>query len=214
MRILVDGLDLSGKTTLVQALIAELDDRGVTAVRHRGMLAHHHPVEPLLKRLPLVRQADSGFITAAFLTAGYALDSLLVGIDPPRPAGAVLLQEGYADRTLAFGIAGGPYLTALLGVRWLRLFAPFDLAVYVHAPLEVRAGRMSGREDDLDSADVRSCTDAHFAEVFNTTLLRVIGRRHHHLLVFDTSQHTPQEMAAQIAGRLLGNRVPAQRSAA
>ncbi|MFJ6138795.1 hypothetical protein [Kitasatospora sp. NPDC092286] len=131
MRILVDGLDMSGKTTLVTTLIKTLEAREVTAVRHRGMLAEHHPVEPLLKRLPLVRQAESSAITAAFLVGGYALDGLLVRVDPPRPADAVIIQDGYADRAIAFGLAGGPYLTATLALWASRVFATFDVAVYL-----------------------------------------------------------------------------------
>ncbi|MEU3658008.1 hypothetical protein AB0E67_35780 [Streptomyces sp. NPDC032161] len=65
MRILVDGLDLSGKTTLVTTLIDTLATHRVPAVRHRGMLAEHHPLERLLKRLPLAYQSQSSLITGA-----------------------------------------------------------------------------------------------------------------------------------------------------
>ncbi|MFF2143684.1 hypothetical protein [Kitasatospora sp. NPDC058190] len=47
---------MSGKTTTVQTLISLLDDCGIPAVRHRGVLAEHHPIEPQLNRLPLVRR--------------------------------------------------------------------------------------------------------------------------------------------------------------
>ncbi|MFJ4680849.1 hypothetical protein [Kitasatospora sp. NPDC088783] len=197
MRILVDGLDMSGKSTLVATLIKTFEARGVTAVRHRGMLAEHHPVEPLLKRLPLVRQARSSAITAAFLVGGYALDGLLVHLDPPRPAGAVIIQDGYADRTIAFGLAGGPYLTAALALWASRVFATFDVAVYLHASPQVRGGRMAERAD-VDEADRRSVEDERFAARFNASLLNFVGRRHRTLLVFDTAEHTPEEIADQV----------------
>ena len=47
-RILVDGLDMSGKTTLTRAIIAALAKRGIPAQRHRGMLAEYHPLEQWL----------------------------------------------------------------------------------------------------------------------------------------------------------------------
>ncbi|MEV7215986.1 hypothetical protein AB0O31_23210 [Kitasatospora cineracea] len=197
MRILVDGLDMSGKTTLVATLVKTLGVQGVTAIRHRGMLAEHHPVEPLLKRLPLVQQARSSAITAAFLVGGYALDGLLVRIDPPRPTGVVIIQDGYADRTIAFGLAGGPYLTAALALWASRVFATFDVAVYLHASPRVRRERMVERAD-VDEADRRSVEDERFAARFNTSLLNLVGRRHHTLLVFDTAEHTPEEIADQI----------------
>ncbi|MER5372683.1 hypothetical protein [Streptomyces sp. NPDC002553] len=55
MRVLVDGLDLSGKTTLTASLAAELATRGRTVVEHKGFLADRHPARRALKRLPLVR---------------------------------------------------------------------------------------------------------------------------------------------------------------
>ncbi|SDS49262.1 dTMP kinase [Streptomyces sp. TLI_053] len=197
MRILVDGLDMSGKTTLVAALIKTLEAREVPAVRHRGMLAEHHPVEPLLKRLPLVRQAESSAITAAFLVGGYALDGLLARLDPPLPAGAVIIQDGYADRTIAFGLAGGPYLAAVLSLWARRVFATFDVAVYLHAGPQVRRERMQMRAD-VDAADRRSVEDERFAARFNASLLHLVSRRHRTLLVFDTAEHTPEEIADQV----------------
>ncbi|MFJ4191904.1 hypothetical protein [Kitasatospora sp. NPDC089509] len=214
MRILVDGLDMSGKTTTVQTLISLLDDCGIPAVRHRGMLAQHHPVEPLLKRLPLVRQAESSAITAAFLAGGYALDAALVRLDPPRTGDAVLIQDGYVDRTLAFGMAGGPYLTAALGLWAARWFARFDVAVYLHARPEVRRARMESR-DKVDFADRRSVEDEAFATRFNAALLHGVGRRHgSRLLVFDTAEHRPEEIAERVLAKAgLAFTVPAPRTA-
>jgi thymidylate kinase len=207
MRISLNGLDGSGKTTLANAVVEEFERRGHRAVRHRGLLAERHPARRLLKKLPLVRQPDSGFITTAYLLAGYALDALLVKHDPPRPADAVIVQDGYADRTVAFGMAGGPYLAAVLALRWPRVFAPFDLAVYLHAPLDVRRERLATREK-LDAVDIRGIEDPDFADTFTAMLVHGMGRRHRNLLVFDTSRHTPQEMASQIVQAALGTTPP------
>jgi thymidylate kinase len=202
-RILVDGLDLTGKTTLTQAIVDALADRGVPAMQHRGMLAARHPVERWLKKLPLVRQPDSSMITSAFLLCGYALDGMLARLDPPQPAGTVHVQDGYADRTVAFGMAGGPFLAACLALRWPRIFAAFDVAVYLHAPAPVRARRLAARRD-ADAGDIRSVEDLQFAETFTAMLTRGMGRRHRTLLVFDTSRRTPQEMATAVVELLPG----------
>jgi thymidylate kinase len=206
-RILVDGLDLSGKTTLTRAIIDELARRGITAQRHRGMLAEHHPLEQRLHRMfPLVRQPESGMVTAAWL-GGYALDGLLSRFDPPRPRDTVMIQDGYADRAVAFGMAGGPCIAACLALRWPGVFAPFDLTVYLHAPAGARAARLASRRD-ADVNDVRSVQDIAFAETFTAMLMRGMGRRHRRLLVFDTSRLAPEEMAAAVADELLTGRAP------
>ncbi|MFD1935108.1 hypothetical protein ACFSKW_26900 [Nonomuraea mangrovi] len=205
MRILVDGLDLSGKTTLVEALAGEFGTRGIEAACHRGMLAEHHPLEPLLRKLRRVRQPDSGFITAAFL-AGYAVDAALVKSDPRD---AIIIQDGYVDRTVAFGMAGGPYLAAALALRWSRLFASFDVAVYLHAPVEVRRRRLGTRLKP-DAVDIRGVEDRRFAEAFTATLVHGMGRRHDRLLVFDSSLHTPGEMAAQVIDLAMGTDRPGE----
>ncbi|MEU9457110.1 hypothetical protein [Streptomyces sp. NPDC048277] len=198
MRVLIDGLDLSGKTTLTAALAAELAARGRTVVEHRGFLAGRHPARRALKKLPLVRQPDSTLVTTAYLTAGYLVDSLLVRAAAPEPPGSVLIQDGYVDRTVAFGMAGGPYLSAALALRWPHLFAPFDLA----APAEVRRTRLGARETP-DAVDIRGVEDARFADTFNAMLTLGMGRRHTRLLVLDTSVHQPEEMATTIADALL-----------
>ncbi|MFD8915551.1 hypothetical protein [Streptomyces sp. NPDC059575] len=203
MRVLVDGLDLSGKTTLVTALADELEARGRSVLTHKGLLAPRHPARRLLRKLPLVRQPDSTLVTTAYLTAGYVLDSLLVRTFAPDQAGTVLIQDGYVDRTVAFGMAGGPYLAAVLALRWPRVFAPFDVAVHLHAPADARRTRLGAREKP-DAVDIRGVEDAEFAATFTAMLTRGMGRRHKKLLVFDTSAHSPKEMATAVADALLG----------
>lgn len=202
-RILVDGLDLVGKTTLTAAIIDALGEHGVPAVPHRGMLARHYPLEQRLRRtFPLVRQPDSSLVTSVFLLGAFPLDRMLARIVPPQPEGTVLVQDGYADRTAALGMAGGPYLSACLALRWPRLYAAFDVAVYLHASAETRTARLASRQD-ADVNDFRSVRDTRFAEAFTAMLVHGRGRRHRRLLVFDTSRHSPQEMAAAVTGLLL-----------
>ena len=205
LRILVDGLDMSGKTTLTEAIVAALAACGISAQRHRGMLAEHHPLEQWLHRtFPLVRQPASSAVTTAWL-AGFAVDALLSRVDPPQPAGTVMVQDGYVDRAAAFSMAGGPYLAGCLALRWPRVFASFDLAVYLHAPTETRAARLAMRSDP-DANDVRAVRDSAFAETFTAMLVRGMGRRHRRLLIFDTSRHAPELMAAVVVREFLASR--------
>ena len=48
--------------------------------------------------------------------------------------------------------------------------------------------------------------DTAFAEAFTAMLVHGMGRRHQRLLVFDTSRHAPEEIAAIVVGELLDGR--------
>ncbi|MFJ8248567.1 hypothetical protein [Streptomyces sp. NPDC094466] len=199
---------MAGKSTLVRALVAELEGRGVPAVRHRGMLAGLHPLQPLLRQLSSARQPDSWWTTTAYVVGGFLLDGLLVRLLPPRPRGRVIVQDGYGDRTVAFGMAGGPYLAAVLALRWPRAFARFDLAVYLHASHEARAARLGQGRGHIDVRDERTVRDTAFTERFHAFHVHGMGRRHDRLVVLDSSLRGPADMAREIADRLLTERAP------
>ncbi|MET9617501.1 hypothetical protein [Kitasatospora indigofera] len=165
--ILVDGLDLSGKTTLIDALLELLAERGVNSTRHHGLLARRHPLRPVLDRLP-VPYHRSGAITAAHLIGGFALDSVLTGLAPSGKGATVLVQDSYVDRTIAAGIAQGPFLGAALALWALPLFPRFDIAVYLHADPDVRRLRLERRDPaDVDDGDRSTVADEAFARRFD-----------------------------------------------
>ncbi|MFI2415104.1 hypothetical protein [Streptomyces sp. NPDC018947] len=193
---------MAGKSTLVRALVAELEARGVPAVRHRGMLAGLRPLQPLLRQLSSARQPDSWWTTTAYVVGGFLLDRLLVRLLPPRPRGRVIVQDGYGDRTVAFGMAGGPYLAAALALRWPRAFARFDLAVFLHASHEARAARLGQGRDE------RTVRDTEFTERFRAFHLHGMGRRHDRLVVLASSLRSPADIAREIADRLLTEHAP------
>ncbi|MER5638142.1 hypothetical protein ABT095_14435 [Kitasatospora sp. NPDC002227] len=203
LRILVDGLDLTGKTTLVDALLAHLAEQGVPARRHRGMLAARHPLEQALDRLP-VPWHRSSLVTAAHLFGGFALDAVLARRPQHRDdAGAdVVIQESYVDRTVAAGLAMGPYLPAVLALWAARCFPRFDLAVYLHAEPVVRRARLQARDQaDVDDGDRHTVEDEDFARRFDAVLLHHLGQRHGAVLVLDSGRHTPQTMAGLVLAR-------------
>ncbi|MER7145303.1 MULTISPECIES: nucleoside/nucleotide kinase family protein [Streptomyces] len=153
------------------------------------------------------RQPDSWWTTTAYVIAGFVLDGFLVRLIPPRPRGRVIVQDGYGDRTVAFGMAGGPYLAAALALRWPRAFARFDLAVFLHASPEARAARLELGREHIDVRDERTVNDRAFTERFHAFHLHGMGRRHDQLMVIDSSLRSPAEMAREIADRLLADYV-------
>ncbi|WP_440580966.1 hypothetical protein [Streptomyces sp. PT19] len=195
-------------STLVQALVAELEARGVLAVRHRGRLTGLHPLQPLLRQLYSARQPDSWWTTTVCVVGGFLLDGLLVRLLPPRPRGRVIVQDGYGDRTVAFGMAGGRYLAAALVLRWPRAFARSDLAVFLHASHEARAAWLDQSRSHIDVRDERTVRDTAFAERFHAFHLHGMGRRHDRLVVLDSSLRSPTDMAHEIADLLLAKHAP------
>ncbi|WP_145907923.1 hypothetical protein [Kitasatospora viridis] len=54
----------------------------------------------------------------------------------------------------------------------------------------------------VDSADRRSVEDEAFAARFNSALLHGMARRHgDRLLVFDTAEHSPEEIAKHVLAK-------------
>ncbi|APU14218.1 MULTISPECIES: hypothetical protein [Actinoalloteichus] len=210
MRILVDGLDMTGKSTLTEVVVRMLAARGVPARRHRGLISIGTLLEPLRRPLRPFRLPRRTLASTTFLLAGYALDALLTRLLPYRHPDVVLVQDGYVDRCVASGIAAGPYLPARWALRRANWFVAFDLAVYLHAPSAERAARLAERSD-ADTNDRHSVADAEFAAEFTRVLVDGMGARHARLLVFDTTQQSVEETARVIVDTLLTHRTRARR---
>jgi thymidylate kinase len=196
--VLIEGLDLTGKTTLARTLVAELARSGVPVMHHRGFLARRHPLAWLLEHSAPGDRPDSQALNAAFL-CGAALDRLIAG-RPCRGPG-VLVQESYVDRAVAYGTAAGRWPLAMAAARHPRVFASFDMAVITHAPPSTRLERLTARGDG-DAVDRLTLTDQAFTDTFYEALAHVAGR-HRRVLRVDTSLRRPQDIARQLAGELV-----------
>ncbi len=175
-----------------------LAERGIPARQHQGLLTPHHPLKGLLDRLPVPYHCFTG-ITAAHLIGGYAVDAVLSRLEALSPGATVLVQDSYVDRTIAAGLAEGPFLSAVLALWAAPVFPSFDIAVYLHADPAVRRARLGERDPaDIDEGDRRTVEDEDFARRFDAALLHHLGRRHGTVLVFDTGEHQPQDMARRI----------------
>jgi dTMP kinase len=140
MRILIDGMDLSGKTTLAKALVAALQEAGIQARRNVGGL-HKGWIDALAQRT--YRWCRPGSALVSWL---FAATALVDALRARRPApGTVLVQEAYAEHTIAFAEGFGRRAAAWL-VRRLRHWLPrFDLIVHLQADRETRERRFHGR---------------------------------------------------------------------
>jgi dTMP kinase len=178
MRLLIDGPDLSGKTTLVNLLRARLEGLGWNVVCHKGR-RHPTPVSRLLVKISPNRHPDS-----AALNAAYILESLLDHFyEKPVPENTVLITEGYVDRSIAYGLARQLSWPCRLALRARRFFPSFDLAILVVADLKTRSARLAQRKNPSE-IDRRSI-DAHHRFL---AAYRTVFRRHANRLIIDTSK--------------------------
>ncbi|MEU6608664.1 hypothetical protein ABZ922_27015 [Streptomyces shenzhenensis] len=206
MRVLIDGLDLSGKTTLATRLTEVLREQGRRPIHHRGFLS---PRNPLARPLETVKAPDhptSSMLNMAYL-AGCVLDRTLLGARSWEERG-LLVQESYVDRCLAYGYANGPWPPARLALRKPGMFIGFDLAIYLSAPLPVRRERLR-RRVEANSVDRLSVLSGKFHDDFMTALA-MAGRRHRRVLTFDTSRYTTEQIVQEVVRCL--DEVPRQKA--
>lgn len=141
MRILIDGMDLSGKTTLAKALVATLREHGLDARRNVGGL-HKGWFDAWAQKA--YRRLRPGSAVVSWLFAATALaDAIRATL--PKP-GEIVVQEAHAAHTIAFAEGFGSRVPAML-LRWLRPFLPrFDLIVHLKASHAERGRRFHVRQ--------------------------------------------------------------------
>src|SRR5689334_11657670 len=101
--VLIEGLDLAGKSTLVRNLQAKLKHRGISVRVSRNTLCPENPIAALADQLRLDPQA--GLLeTGALFLAAHLWDSR--HFTPPLD-GVVHIQDSCWLRTLAFHRARG-----------------------------------------------------------------------------------------------------------
>jgi dTMP kinase len=133
--ITVEGLDGSGKTTLVQGLAREL---GATALREPGG-------EPLAERIrDLVKAGDFDAHAEALLFAAARAQLVATEIAPRLARGETLVLDRFVDSSLAYqGAARG---LGIETVRAMNAFAPVpDRTLLLRIEPEVALARVSGR---------------------------------------------------------------------
>lgn len=146
MRILIDGMDLSGKSTLATGLVIHLQRRGVTARRNVGGLTDS-AAHRFTQRAYRLRPPGDGLVGWGFVATALS-DALR-----PLPPRGVLVQEAYTQHTIALAEGFGHP-----SVGWtLRVLGPvlphFDHLFYLGASLETRRARYAarGQNDALDA---------------------------------------------------------------
>lgn len=147
--ILIEGLDLAGKSTLFDRLLAEMRQRGVLAGSSRNALCPGNPIAQLaddLRRDPAAGMVETG----ALFLAAHCWDSRNFRMPP---AGAVHLQDSSWLRTLAFHTHHGtPAIPAALRDA-STTFPVFDAVIFLTANVSRRQRRLAQREAERPGAN-------------------------------------------------------------
>ncbi len=140
--VLIEGLDLAGKSTLVRNLQAELTQRGIPVRVSRNALCPDNPIAPVadaLRRDPCASLLETG----ALFLASHLWDAR--NFEPP-PEGVIHIQDSCWLRTLAYHtFHGTPGIPELLRAA-APSFPRFDAAVFLTADLAERRRRLGQRE--------------------------------------------------------------------
>lgn len=189
MRVLVDGMDLTGKTTLAWRLVEELRANGVPAVRQVG------PVVPSgLSRWTqrAYRRHAPGSAPVSWGYAACAAVDALLGDDG---AEVLVVQEVGPDHAAAFAEAFGRLLPARL-IDALRPWWPrWDFAVNLRARLPTLQARYRLR-DRNDAVDTLLFTDT---ERFMAIEDRLSKRMHDRgAMTLQTDGLTPSELVQAV----------------
>lgn len=140
--ILIEGLDLAGKSTLVRNLQAELTRWGIPVRISRNALCPDNPVAALADQLR--RDPRAGFTeTGAMFLAAHLWDARRFA---PPPDGVLHIQDSCWLRTLAYhSWRQTPAIPEQLA-QAARDFPRFDAAVFLTAGIEERLHRLGQRE--------------------------------------------------------------------
>jgi thymidylate kinase len=142
--ILIEGLDLAGKSTLVRNLQVELTRRGIPVRVSRNALCPDNPIAPVADALR--RDPGAGLLeTGGLFLASHLWDAR--NFEPP-PEEVIHIQDSCWLRTLAYHtFHETPRIPELLSAA-VASFPRFDAAVFLTADLVERRRRLEQRESE------------------------------------------------------------------
>ena len=141
--VLVEGLDLAGKTTLASSLRDKWRATGVPVSFSRNALVENNTIAAAANAFYKTYTGTDNVATGGLFLAAHVWDA--AHFQAPPPTGAHL-QESCWLRTLAYNrFAGTPLIQQLVADAGKEQPA-FDLVIFLTADIAVRAARLKQRE--------------------------------------------------------------------
>lgn len=193
MNVLVEGADLTGKSTLVAGLVTSLRAAGLDAERSIGAF-HQGP----LARWALARYRAGADPTRWSQTWLFTLAEVADAALPPTRRPRLRVQEVYVDHTIALAeVLGRPAAAALCRAA-LPFLPRFAATIYLTADAVIRRRRLETRAR-VDPIDRLLIDDPSRADELERRLFARVRRRPG-LLVLDTGR-LPAEQVIDEARR-------------
>lgn len=205
--ILIEGLDLAGKSTLVRQLVVELEGLGWCVRCSRNALIVDNPIAMVAD---IERKKDNVCLNKTMLLF---LSSHLYDAHKFKkpPTNTVHLQDSSWLRTVAFNVVrGNTEFLSLLEVV-ITLQPTFDLVIYLTADIESRKKRVLEREHQVPGENDKSDYLAHFDPELlvrnDKALLEAAKRYCGRVDVVDTSILTKGEVLSEVLSLLKNRRM-------
>jgi len=198
-KILVEGLDYAGKTTLAKGLVHIFNNMGLPSIYNKGNMVKTSLDDYVRKEL--YSESSDLIRLNALLTLGPLIDAL--ENDSSSDLG-YLVQESYIDRTIAYNKANKiPYFAEILEDLQTKL-VQFDVSLFLDADIETRQKRYYSRTSERNKFDELIFADSDlFCRINDLTRELVLKRTNSHLI--DTSNITEEEVRQIAINLILGN---------
>lgn len=185
--ILIEGLDLAGKTTLCEGLTAKLREQGWKVVLAKNNLLGENLVGKKAKRYA-VGAHTTMLETGALFLASHLYDTTL--FKPPEE-GIVHLQDSSWLRTISYNLMRETPIIPELADTLFEAHPRFGSVIYLTASIDVRKVRVQEREvkhpGSNTPGDFMSFTDPEFVMRHDRKLLETTRRFYPAVDVIDTS---------------------------
>jgi dTMP kinase len=192
MRILIDGMDLSGKTTLAGRLRRRLEARGLR-VRHTRYTLYDGP-HARLARLAY-RSLPPGSLLCAWAFVAAALVDRVLDLVALHGDDDVHIHEAHAAHTVACAAGFGHHRTAALLEALSPLWPRFDQTLLLTAGMDTRRARMAMRAKN-DANDLILVQNPARFQRMNTRLCHGLMVRGATILATDGRSASQVEQAA------------------
>jgi dTMP kinase len=206
MFIVIEGIEGSGKSTLIAGLAEHLEAAGhaVAVTREPGGT----PVGDAIREIFLDRATAMAPLTEALLVNAARAEHVLRVIRPMLDDGRIVLCDRFVDSTLAYqGYGRGIDLNELRAICATAAdgVEP-DLVLVIDVPVSVARARLRDRSN---AADRIESEDDRFHERVRRAFLEIAGESLRHVILDGTAlpQHVLKEALTAVRERL-GTRVP------
>ena len=193
LMVLIEGLDLAGKSTLTRQLIEVLEKKNFRARFSRNAITRENPIAKVADDFR--KEAKAGLLeTGALFLAAHQYDALKFK-EPDK--NTIHIQDSCWLRTLAFHSGHHTRFIPQLIYQTHQDQPHFDVVIYLTASIEARKIRVLKREQESnqnDAADYWAYTDPEKVQKLDKILCEKTKELYPDSYCIDTSNLTPEKV--------------------